>query len=121
MKYHKIRNTPLTVCTAEQKIAYKLAINWHDIIKKHYDDVPYAFQKSEVLHLFISIMIKDYISIMNKDYKDSCNYKPGRYDIDTIFYALNAGLEKYINSEYSILSSHEEIGKMFPLVIAKIP
>lgn len=113
MKYHKIRNTPLTVCTVEQKIAYKLAINWHDIIKKHYDEMPYAFQKSEVLHLFISIIIKDY--------KDSYNYKPGRYDIDTIFYALNAGLEKYINFEYSILSSYEEIGKMFPLVIVEIP
>lgn len=29
VKYHKIRNVPLEVCSAEQKIAYNLAFNIH--------------------------------------------------------------------------------------------
>lgn len=106
MKYHKIKNIPLTVCTAEQKIAYNLAFSWREVVKRNYGEMPCAFQKSDVLHQFIHMMIKGY--------KSAYDYKPGRYDIDAIFCALNAGMEKYINSEYSILNSYEEIGKMFP-------
>ena len=38
----------------------------------------------------------------------------GKYDIDGIFSALNAGLEDYFNAKYHILTTHEEVGKMFP-------
>lgn len=106
MKYHKIKNVPLSVCTAEQKIAYNLAFSWHEITKKNYNKMPCAFQKNEVIYHFIRTMIECY--------KSAYDYKPGKYDIDAIFCALNAGFEKYINSDYSILNSYEEIGKMFP-------
>ena len=38
MKYHKIKNIPLEVCTAEQKIAYNLASSYADLFIKQYQE-----------------------------------------------------------------------------------
>lgn len=108
MMYHKIRKVPLYVCTAEQKIAYNLAFRYYDTIKNQYNNLPMQFQKSELIH--------EYISKMIQDYKNSYDYKPNKYNIDAIYSCLNAGLESYINTRHYILSDYEAIGSMFPAI-----
>ena len=105
MKYHKIKNIPLEVCTAEQKIAYNLASSYSDLFVKKYHNMPCQFQKSELIHNAVCKMLEWYQSSYNFSNK---------YNIDAIFSALNAGLENYFNAKHSILSSYVEIGKMFP-------
>lgn len=104
MKYHKIKNVPLEICTAEAKIAYNAAFSMRDIIKKAYDKCDCNFQRCTVIldgvHLIIDNIEK------NTDITK-------KYDIDAIFCCLNAGLEKYINSKYSILTNYSEIGAIF--------
>lgn len=92
MKYHKIRNIPLDVCTVEQMVAYNLAST-------------YAIDcvKSGKFHTYAEIA--QYIT---------ANFYNGKYDIDTVFCALNAGIEAYCKAKYHILTSYGEIGKMFP-------
>lgn len=106
MKYHKIKNVPLETCTCEQKIAYNLAFSHYTIYIKSYNNAPFAFQKSTIIHRAVNDMIKHY--------KNSYDYVEGKYNIDAIFCALNAGLENYFNTKYKILSSYEDIGKIFP-------
>lgn len=104
MKYHKIRNVPMEVCTAEQKIAYNLA--WRDRGRfiGEYNRMPCEFQKMEVVEAAKDWMIKQWSYC-----KDA-----HRYDVDAIASALNAGLEKYFNNSCGILTSYEQVGKMFP-------
>ena len=45
MKYHKIKNIPLTECTAEQKIAYNLSFAYYYDVLKEYNRLPMQFQK----------------------------------------------------------------------------
>lgn len=47
-------------------------------------------------------------------YRMGRDYKPGKYNEDAIFCALNAGFENYLKAKYHILSSYKEIGEMFP-------
>ena len=109
MKYHKIRNIPLTVCTAEQKIAYNLAFSNSHIFKKEFDRMPCAFQKSEVAAAAVRFCMKQW------GYSESVN----KYDIDAIFSALNAGMEDYIKNNCPIFASYENIGKAFPVYYLK--
>ena len=102
MKYHKIRNVPLNVCTAEQKIAYNLACRYYDLVIKEYNRLPMQFQKAELIHQVIQKIMELY----------RCNKT--KYDEDAIFSALNAGLENYINLKYHVLMSYKEIGETFP-------
>ena len=103
MTYHKIRNVDLKVCTAEQKIAYNLAFSYSKLFidEEKFIKLPFEFQKRDVIHNAVR-------AIMQFFPKDS------KYDIDLVFCALNAGLQNYIESTTSILSSYAEIGKMFP-------
>ena len=106
MKYHKIRNVEMNVCTAEQKIAYNLAFMWHDTIKRVYNANETAGNKraciTDAVHKIIEL------------YQQGYDYKPNKYDIDAIFCALMYGLEDYIKNDFEILTSYEQIGKMFP-------
>ena len=104
MKYNKIRGLPLEICTCEQKISYNLALWLRQIIKQKYDLAETGIQRSDVIRYFVNFLIKEYT-------RDNPN---GKYDIDSIFCALGAGLEKYINHNYAILDSYKEIGEMFP-------
>ena len=106
MKYHKIRNVEMNVCTAEQKIAYNLAFSWRDLVKNVYNANDTAMNKNAC--------ITDAVHKMIECYQRGYDYKPNKYDIDAIFCALIYGLEDYINSDFGILSSYEEIGKAFP-------
>lgn len=103
MKYHKIKNVPLNVCTCEQKIAYNLAFSHAHIFKKAYNLSPMQFKKSEIVHEAVNFCMKMW------NYNDKAN----KYNADAIFCALNAGLENYIKNNCPILSSYDEIGKAF--------
>ena len=111
MKYHKIRNVPLNVCTAEAKIAYNLAstytIEYRNAYKKNV---------SRVSGIAVSDFIHEAVNWCMKMWKDGEPYQttPNKYDINAIFCCLNAGMEKYFKGDYAILSSYEEIGKTFP-------
>lgn len=102
MKFHKIRNVPIEVCTAEAKIAYNYAFNYLDIIQNAYNKCTCNFQKKDVILEGVKLIMEN----LSENAKN-------RYDIDAIFCCLNAGLEGYINEKYHILSSYEEIGKIF--------
>lgn len=104
MKYHKIRNIPLTVCTAEQKIAYNLAFSNGHIFKKEFDRMPCAFQKNGVVTAAVKFCMKIWDN----------NENASKYDIDSIFCALNAGMEDYIKNNCPIYASYEDIGMAFP-------
>lgn len=106
MTYHKIKNIPLTECTAEQKIAYNLSFAYYYNVLKEYNRLPMQFQKSELVYTSIRKMLDLYR--MGRD------YKPGKYNEDAIFCALNSGFENYLKAKYHILSSYKEIGEMFP-------
>lgn len=105
MKYHKIRNVDIHVCTAEQKIAYNLAVREYQQYILAYDRASRMGQLN---------IISDAIHSMIDSYCNSYDYNPNKYDIDAIFCALYAGFESYLTAPYHILSSYEEIGKMFP-------
>lgn len=98
MKYGKIKGIEKNICTAEQVVAYNLAFKYRDMIKPVYDKMPMGFQKNEV--------------IMQAARRLSNEVE--KYDADAVFCALTAGLEKYMNSKYAILTTYSEISEMFP-------
>ena len=106
MKYHKIKNIPLDVCTAEQKIAYNLAFSNYALFEKQYHALPMHFQKRDLISYAVHKMIDMY--------KCGYDYIDGKYNIDAIFSALNAGFENYLCADYHILTSYKDIGNMFP-------
>jgi len=96
MKYHKIRGIDISVCTAEQKIAYNL-------VSAHYDCVLNGNFHAwpEASHFLVKLYTQGY------------DYKPGKYDIDAIFCAINAGIESFCKKPF-IATSYDQIGKAFP-------
>ena len=105
MKYHKIKNIPFDVCTAEQKIAYNLAFSNYALFEKQYHALPMHFQKRDLISYAAHKMIEWYQNGYTYD---------GKYDIDAIFSALNAGFENYLCGDCHILESYEDIGNMYP-------
>lgn len=103
MKYHKIKNVPLNICTCEQKIAYNLAFSNAHIFKKAYNLSFTGIQKSEVVREAVSFCMRMW----------EYNEKASKYNTDAIFCALNAGIESYIANNCPILATYEDIGKMF--------
>lgn len=96
MKYHKIRNVPLDVCTLEQMTAYNLACSYSDIV--------IAGAKSGKFHSFVEA----------SQYICTKLYTAKKCDVDAVYCALNAGLERYIMAKSPIMKSYAEIGEMFP-------
>lgn len=94
MKYHKIRNIPLDVCTAEQMIAYNIAFANYDWIRTRCFD-----------------NWRDEIRTIIRRYKTDPKFK--RYDMDLVQSALLAGFEQYARYPF-IASDYERIGKAFP-------
>ena len=105
MKYHKIRNIPLDVCTAEQKIAYNIAFRAHISFQDKFDE---ARKKSQIC---VSEIVDKIISAEMKCWK--LDHGKSAYNIDAIFSALRAGLEKYLENPF-IASDYGKIGKAFP-------
>lgn len=104
MKSKKIYKVDKTICTAEQRIAYHYAFSWNEALKKIYskDFNLTAIQKSEALQEIIDNVVR---SIKEKEIDK-------RYNIDLIIHCFRNGAEKYANG-YSILSSYEEVGRIF--------
>lgn len=105
MEYHKIRGIDKSVCTCEQKIAYNAAFANYDLFANIYKAQVVQIHKTDIVFEFVQFcmrQIKRNVSIVQK------------YNIDAIQAALNAGGEKYLSADHFILSSYEEIGKMFP-------
>ena len=109
MKYHKISNINLEVCTAEQMIAYNIAFDLHI----NYGDV-YEEQKNKCMEFEIANFSEKLVNEGIKGYKSAYDYTPGKYNIDAIFCCLNAGLRKYLDGNHFILASYDDVGKAFP-------
>lgn len=110
MKYHKIRNVPLEVCTAEAKIAYNLASSLPD---------NYRYTYRERAHLYSAIAVSEFISeamnmclnrwIKSRSYQEN----PNKYNIDAIQCCLRFGLEEYFKNDSAILWTYKEVGEIF--------
>lgn len=105
MKYHKIYGVDKAVCTAEQKIAYNIAFRLHIGLGDKYRALPSAVAKAEAFRAAIDIAMHDY--------RNSYDYTPGKYDEDSIFCALAAGLAGYLEKPF-IACNYESIGAAFP-------
>ena len=107
MKYHKIKNIPLQVCTAEAKIAYNVALsyasNYRETWIKNKDKYS-GWAKSEFIHDVIKYCMHFVLSneIICK-----------KYNTDAIQCCLHAGMENYFNHKYRILCTYEDIGDIF--------
>lgn len=108
MKYRKIRNIEKSVCTCEQKIAYNYATTYADRYRDTWRKTASKyceFQKSEFIHDAVQWCMK--LLMNNSEFLK-------KYDVDAIQSALNAGMRNYFDAEHTILTSYEDIGKMFP-------
>ena len=103
IKYHKIPGVEKTVCTAEQKIAYNLAFADADLLLRLVKGGKVHNAAEAVETIF---RLHDMESITKK------------YDLDGVFSALLAGIEKYIKNYAErhdfLLTSYEQISKAFP-------
>lgn len=95
----------MAICTAEQKIAYNLAFAWGECLSKAYKKAPTRLQKSDAVREGVLQCVAQW----RRDYSTN-----SRFDIDSIFCALSAGLENYLQKGCPILWSYAEIGAMFP-------
>jgi hypothetical protein len=107
MTYHKIRGVDKSVCTAEQKIAYNLAFHAHISFQNNYD------KARSVSAACVSALVGEIVALSLKNYRSAYDYKPGKYDEDAIFCALNAGISAYLERPF-IASDYATIGKAFP-------
>ena len=105
MKYHKIKNVPLEVCTAEAKIAYNGAFLDYREILEVYNKCTCNFQRADIIREGVQL-------IMNRRILHNVEICK-KYNIDAIQSCLNIGLENYLNEKYHILSSYKEIGQIF--------
>lgn len=104
LKYHKIKNTPLDICTAEAVIAYNYAFSNGDLFKRRYSACNCHFQQADIIREAVAFIVKQ---ISNNDRVKT------KYNVDTIFCCLNAGLEEYISKKCPIFTNYEDIGKIF--------
>jgi hypothetical protein len=104
MKYHGIGGVNKTVCTAEQKIAYNLAWSYKDLLIPKYNTAVWGFEKN--------IIIRDSVKYLTEQFEK--NHPNSKYDIDSIYCCLGAGLEEYYKNGGKILWSYEDIGSAFP-------
>ena len=106
MKYHKIKNVPLDVCTAEQKIAYNYAFSFRDQINRQISTCKSELQRSDVFTYYV-FFVQDLIKNNDQIIK--------RYNIDAIICAFRAGIRGYINLPGAgIFTSYSDIGTCFP-------
>lgn len=103
LQYHKIPNIEKSICTAEQKIAYNIAFRNHISYGEQFKKLPTEIARKEAASKMIRLSLKEWKTNKNAE----------KYDIDSIFAALNAGLEKYLLHPF-IASDYETIGKGFP-------
>lgn len=89
MKPHKIRNIDLSICNAEQKIAYNYLSCYYDM------------KKSDLLEFCQKALYRE----KDKSMK--------RYDIDLIYHYILSSYSNYvISANHPILTSYEAIGEL---------
>lgn len=114
MKVHKIVGVDKTVCCAEQKIAANLAFRAHISYQEDFDRINKDGTQAAVSK-FVRWMINQKI----KDYRNAYDTTPNRYNIDAIFCALGAGLERYMRMSVSeklrVETGYQNVGEAFPL------
>ena len=106
VKTHKIYGVPKDICTAEQKIAYNLTFSYHDLFKAEFLSLPTEAAKSKA--------IADMRDTWLNWYRNAYAYKPGKYNEDAIFIALNNGIRRYMENPF-IASNYEIIGEVFAI------
>lgn len=94
MKFHRINGIEKSVCTAEQKIAYNFALA----------DYSWVMRSNMELWQYLD-------SVTGRLQENKSLLK---YDIDAIIHCLRQGFIDYCKSGSHVLSSYEDIGKMFP-------
>lgn len=110
MKYHKIRGVEMSVCTAEQKIAYNLAwranLRCGEWFRECLPLVTFAEAKSCSLKIARE---------MFDEYELSYDFRrnPGKYSNAAIFGALIAGMYDYLCKPF-IATDFARIGQAFP-------
>ena len=107
MKYHKIRGVDKSVCTAEQMVAYNIAFRLHITYQDDFDQVNACNPggaRSDCVKLTHDGL---------RQFQMAYGYKPGKFDEDAIFCALNAGLYNYLCKPF-IASDYETVGMAFP-------
>ena len=102
LKYHKIYNVDLQVCTAESKLAYNYAHNYSDIFLPSFKKAYTGIQKDEIIRESINFIM----GVLSDDVKQ-------KYNIDAIFCCLNYGLQDYYQDNAPIYTSYEKIGQIF--------
>lgn len=114
MKYHKIHNVPLKVCTAEQMVAYNIAFAVHINYQDKYD------KAKAISSICADDVVRDIILMEVQNFKKGM--EEGRYkknfDIDAIQACLNAGLVNYLD-HFFIATEYEQVGKAFPAYYLK--
>lgn len=95
MKFHKIRGVEKKVCTAEQMIAY------------NYAQSDYQWAMCSDMELW------QYLDSVASRIKNNPTMM-GKYDIDAIIHCLRQGFINFCKLKYHILTSYDDIGKMFP-------
>lgn len=103
MKLHKIRNVPLDVCCAEQKVAYNMAFCIHinrgdEYLALSDTEKPQAIER----------MVEDALT----DYRNAYTYQPGKCNEEAIAMFLKNGLAKYLEDHF-IATGYEKIGSTF--------
>lgn len=106
-RYHKIPKCEKCVCTAEQMIAYNIA--WR--LNLTYGD-EFRAQLPNVSRIAADEAVFKLRDIGIANYKSAYDYSP-KYDIDSIFGALTAGLAAYLKKPF-IATNYEDIGRAFP-------
>lgn len=107
MKHHKIPNVEITVCTAEQMIAYNLAFSAHDLYRK-----PFADASTEADRFAIVADMARTLTM--RQFRKGINP-------DAVFASLNAGLYSFLSRNAApIFFSYSEVGAAFPAPYLKV-
>ena len=106
IKTHKIYGVPKAICTAEQMIAYNLTFAYHDLFKAEFLSLPTEAAKSQA--------IADMRNKWLKWYRNAYTYKPGKYNEDAIFIALNNGIRRYMEKPF-IACDYDIVGEVFTI------
>lgn len=105
---HKIAGVEITICSAEQKIAYNLAFDCHISYQEDFDRV-----KVEGTETAIDAGVNTMIQKSIRRVLD--NPKMKRYDVDAIAHALHTGLRAYMEKPF-IATYYSRIGEAFPIL-----
>lgn len=106
MKLHKIPKVDMSMCCAEQKIAYNMAFRAHISFEDKFKSLSTEEEKAAMADRIADFEMENY--------RVSYNYKPNKYNEDAILKALKAGLKAYLEKPF-IAWNFAEVGAAFPL------